>query len=84
MRGQIGQLDLGGPTRRATGASAGLTLTGAVLGISFLRSRNSGLYTVWQLFIFRCLVSFILLHHGAAMMTPGRSMAAAEVPGQYG
>jgi hypothetical protein len=27
VRGQIGQLDLGGPTRRATGASAGLTLT---------------------------------------------------------
>jgi hypothetical protein len=27
MRGQIGQIDLGGPTRRATGASAGLTLT---------------------------------------------------------
>jgi hypothetical protein len=27
VRGQIGQLDLGGPTRRATGASGGLTLT---------------------------------------------------------
>ena len=27
VRGQIGQLDLGGPTRRATGASAGLTLS---------------------------------------------------------
>ena len=27
VRGQIGQLDFGGPTRRATGASAGLTLT---------------------------------------------------------
>jgi len=27
VRGQIGQIDFGGPTRRATGASAGLTLT---------------------------------------------------------
>jgi hypothetical protein len=27
VRGQIGQLDFGGPTRRATGAAAGLTLT---------------------------------------------------------